>query len=87
MDTELEDVQLVIRPENLIVKDKHESTRDNYFEGTVEVATYLGSTVRYDIKVGEHNLLVDTVFESGDKIFTKGSEIKVIVDPERVLLL
>ncbi|MEW9676844.1 ABC transporter ATP-binding protein [Lentibacillus sp. L22] len=82
-----EDVQVVIRPENIIVKDSGDSSDDNYFEGVVELATYLGSTVRYDIKVGQHNLLVDTVYESGEKIFKSGAKIKLIVHPERVLLI
>ncbi|MEN1969878.1 ABC transporter ATP-binding protein [Lentibacillus sp. N15] len=82
-----EDVQVVIRPENIIVKDSEDSSDDNYFEGVVELATYLGSTVRYDIKVGQHNLLVDTVYESGEKIFNPGAKFKLVVHPERVLLI
>lgn len=82
-----EDVQVIIRPENIRVRTSEVSEDENYFEGTVEFSTYLGSTVRYEVKMENHNLIIDTVYESGDQILNPGAQIKMVVHPERVLLI
>ncbi len=87
LKAEKEDVQVIIRPENIRVEIDENSEQDNYMEGTVELATYLGSTVRYEINVDNNNLLVDTIYESGESIYKPGTSIKLMVDPERVLLI
>ncbi|HLS09855.1 ABC transporter ATP-binding protein, partial [Lentibacillus sp.] len=84
---EKEEVQVVIRPESINILDGDSKYYDNYFEGEIQFATYLGSTVRYDIKVGEYDLLADTVYESGDSILQNGTKVKLGVAPERVLLI
>src|SRR5699024_8838360 len=76
VETDKEDVQVIIRPESFQVIDNGE-TVDNYFEGIVQFATYLGSTVRYDIKVGEYSVVADTVYESGDSIIRNGTKVKL----------
>ncbi|MGM8215885.1 ABC transporter ATP-binding protein [Bacillaceae bacterium W0354] len=85
--TDKDDVKVIIRPENINVLNGESETYDNAFEGEIQFATYLGSTVRYDIKVGEHSLVVDTTYESGDSIKQSGSKVKLGVSPERVLLI
>ncbi len=84
---EKEDVKLFIRPESIDLVDENSRNYDNYFEGTIQFATYLGSTVRYDIKVGKYQLIADTVYESGDNILDTGTKVKLGVSPERVLLI
>src|SRR5699024_6242090 len=86
-NTEKEEVQVVIRPESINILDGDSKYYDNYFEGEIQFSTYLGSTVRYDIKVGEYDLLADTVYESGDSILQNGTKVKLGVAPERVLLI
>lgn len=86
-DVDKEDVQIVIRPESIIVLDKNSQAYDNYFEGEVKLSTYLGSIVRYDITVGEYNLVADTTYESGNNILQEGAKVKLGVSPERVLLI
>lgn len=80
-------VEVVIRPENIQVLNGENDKRENTFEGEIQLATYLGSIVRYDVKVGKHKLLVDTTYESGDNIKNNGSAIRLSVSPERVLLI
>lgn len=87
VDLGKEDVQVIIRPESINVIDEHSVDYDNYFEGVIQFATYLGSTVRYDIQVGEYNVIADTVYESGDSILKNGTKVKLGVSPERVLLI
>lgn len=81
------DVQVVIRPENINILNNKSQKYDNYFEGTIELATYLGSTVRYEIVVDKHRLVADTVYESGDSILKDGTTVKLGILPERVLLI
>src|SRR5690625_2009019 len=56
-NTDKEDVRVIIRPENINVITKDSIEYDNYFEGEIQFSTYLGSTVRYDIKVGEYTIV------------------------------
>jgi len=84
--TDRKDIQVIIRPENINVINGDKDV-DNFFEGVIQFATYLGSTVRYDVKVGEHQLVVDTTYESGDSIKKDGSTIRLGVSPERVLII
>lgn len=84
---ETNDVKVIIRPENINILDDKSQEYDNYFEGTIELATYLGSTVRYEIVVDQHRLVADTVYESGDSILKDGTAVKLGISPERVLLI
>ncbi|WP_042143628.1 ABC transporter ATP-binding protein [Paucisalibacillus sp. EB02] len=85
--TDKKDIQVIIRPENINVLSEGSDDNGNAFEGVIQFATYLGSTVRYDVKVGEHQLVVDTTYESGDSIKKNGSTIRLGVSPERVLII
>lgn len=87
MKADKESVQLIIRPENIIVMSEGANSNNNIIEGVVDVSTYLGSTVRYDVKVGETTIIVDSVYESGESIFKQGAKVKLSIDPERVLLI
>jgi len=86
-NTDKEDVRVIIRPENINVITKDSIEYDNYFEGEIQFSTYLGSTVRYDIKVGEYTIVADTTYESGKSILESGSPVKLGISPERVLLI
>ncbi|WP_026907567.1 ABC transporter ATP-binding protein [Paucisalibacillus globulus] len=85
--TDKKDIQVIIRPENINVISEGADDNENVFKGVIQFATYLGSTVRYDVKVGEHQLVVDTTYESGDSIKKNGSTIQFGVSPERVLII
>lgn len=82
-----DDVQVVIRPENINVLNQRSVDYDNSFEGEIIFATYLGSIVRYDIKVGKYTLTTDTTYESGNDILSSGTIVRLGVSPERVLLI
>jgi len=87
-DNTHENVELVIRPENIeISSEGFDEGQTNVFEGTVEIATYLGSIVRYTILVKETELLVDTTYNSGSKVLSEGSYVKLKIDPKRVVVL
>lgn len=87
MESDKGEVQVVIRPENIRIVDENSQDTNNTFSGIVQFATYLGSTVRYEIKVGDYHLSVDTIYESGEQIFKEGTVLRLDVSPQRVLLI
>ncbi|KZE64067.1 ABC transporter ATP-binding protein [Fictibacillus phosphorivorans] len=87
---EQKEVNVIVRPENIKAFKPGTISSDeltNIIEGTVLVSTYLGSIVRYDIKVEEYQLVVDTTFVPGESILTEGEKVQLTIDPERVLLI
>lgn len=88
--TTKKEVDAIIRPEHVKVEAADsiiDDTRTNVIEGTVLMSTYLGSVVRYDVQVGEYQLIVDTTYSSGLSIFKEGRKVKLTVEHERVLLI
>ncbi|MBD7944141.1 ABC transporter ATP-binding protein [Psychrobacillus sp. FSL K6-2684] len=88
--TAKKDVDIIIRPEHVMVEPVDsivDSSTTNVIEGTVLMSTYLGSIVRYDIQVGEYQLIVDTTYSTGANIFEEGKKVKLTVEFERVLLI
>ncbi|MDQ0271634.1 ABC transporter ATP-binding protein [Cytobacillus purgationiresistens] len=84
------EVNLIVRPENIKAFKPgtiNEDKLTNIIDGTVLVSTYLGSIVRYDIKVDEYQLVVDTTFVPGEAILTEGEKVQLSIDPERVLII
>lgn len=84
------EVDAIIRPEHVKVEAADsviDETKTNVIEGTVLMSTYLGSVVRYDVQVGEYQLIVDTTYSSGVSIFKEGRKVKLTVEHERVLLI
>jgi len=82
------DVEVIIRPESvrLFTGDVKDSS-DNILEGTIELATYLGPTIRYDVKVGDLQFEVDTTFEAGNPLLESGTKVKLEIDPNRVVII
>src|SRR5699024_3978012 len=87
-DNTHENVELVIRPEKIEISSKgFDEGQTNVYEGIVDIATYLVSSVRYTILVKETELLVDTTYNSGSKGLSEGSYVKLKIDPKRVVVL
>jgi len=85
-----QEVDAIIRPEHVKVEQLDsviDSSSKNVIQGKVLMSTYLGSVVRYDVKVGEYELIVDTTYSSGTKIFSEGADVKLTIEHERVLLI
>ena len=64
-----------------------DSSTTNVIEGTVVMSTYLGAIVRYDVQVGEYQLIVDTTYSTGANIYEEGRKVKLTIEFERVLLI
>ncbi len=77
-------MKLVVRPESIDLVDakKEWSGDENVIEGTIEVAMYIGSIIRYTIRVGEQIVYVDRADPQHSGIFHEGSRVKLILKKE-----
>ena len=60
---------------------------NNSKDGTDEIARKAGAIVRYDVQVGEYQLIVDTTYSTGANIYEEGKKVKLTIEFERVLLI
>lgn len=84
------EVEVIIRPESIQIYKSMDSALTeslNLIEGEILISTYLGSIVRYEVKVGNYRLSVDTTYSPGDGILQEGEKVKMAIEPERVLLI
>ncbi|MBM7096865.1 MULTISPECIES: ABC transporter ATP-binding protein [Alteribacter] len=83
------EVQALIRPEGieLYKSDQVPAGAQNILDGTVEMFTYLGPNIRYDVKVGEFEFMVEQPYYQGVPLLTEGDKVKLTIEPERVLLI
>ncbi|MBP2241788.1 ABC-type Fe3+/spermidine/putrescine transport system ATPase subunit [Cytobacillus eiseniae] len=87
---EKKQAKAIIRPEHIQVLPYDTDVNKeevNVLEGIVLMSTYLGPTVRYDMKVGDQEIIVDTTYSSGISIFEEGRKVKLSIDHGRVLLI
>lgn len=82
------DVEVLIRPESIrLLKGEQAAGQDNVLEGKVTLSTYQGATVRYEVKTGSLKFKVDTVFRSGAPLLEEGADVKLAIEPDRVVIL
>jgi ABC-type Fe3+/spermidine/putrescine transport system ATPase subunit len=82
------DVEVLVRPEGIrLWTTSPGENSENVFKGTVKLATYLGSAIRYDIQVGSLQFIVDSIFKDGDNLLTEGMNVWLGIDPEQVVLV
>ncbi|MDQ0340588.1 ABC-type Fe3+/spermidine/putrescine transport system ATPase subunit [Caldalkalibacillus uzonensis] len=87
-NTNKNDVNVMIRPESIELFANGASTDgENVIEGEVIISTYLGSQIRYDVKVGMYEFMVDKTYEPGVPVLESGEKVKLKINPERVLLI
>lgn len=84
--TNKKEVEVIIRPENIRINE-NQKENDNVFEGTVLFSTFLGSLVRYDIDLEGQTIIIDSTYQSGLNIYKSDTRLKILIDPERVLLI
>ncbi|TRY23719.1 ABC transporter ATP-binding protein [Brevibacillus sp. LEMMJ03] len=87
--TNRSEVDVIIRPESirLFADGAQVDTGDNLLEGTISMSTYLGSIIRYDVQVGELQVEVDKTFEAGSPLLPAGTNVKLAIDPNVVVIL
>ncbi|PIW28286.1 MAG: polyamine ABC transporter ATP-binding protein [Rhodospirillales bacterium CG15_BIG_FIL_POST_REV_8_21_14_020_66_15] len=82
-----ERVTAMARPQNLTIGAPGDATGDGRLEGQVEVLEFLGTIVRYAVKVGGTSLLVDETHRAGRPVFQLGDRVSLGVDAEDIRLL
>lgn len=87
-NTDKKDVKVMIRPESIELFSNNDTVDgDNIIEGEVIISTYLGSQIRYDVKVGSHEFTVDRIYEPEVQVLNSGAKVYLKINPERVLLI
>ena len=75
--------RLVFRPQHASLS----SAEGIPLRGPVTHREFLGATVRYAVRIGGSEILVETPFHSGNELCTVGDVVGVALPPERMLYL
>ncbi|MBS0548764.1 MAG: ABC transporter ATP-binding protein [Proteobacteria bacterium] len=75
--------KLVFRPQHASLAPAEGAT----MSGPVTHREFLGATVRYGVKIGGSEILVDTPFQSGAELRDVGATVGVALPPQRMLYL
>ena len=75
--------RLVFRPQHATLSSVDGAT----LRGPVTHREFLGATVRYGVRVGGSEILIETPFQSGAELRTVGDMVGVALPPERMLYL
>ncbi|MBM3644208.1 MAG: ABC transporter ATP-binding protein [Alphaproteobacteria bacterium] len=72
----------------LMFRPQHASlAADAPIAGTIVHREFLGATVRYALRVGESDVVVDVPFQSGGDLHDVGAHVGIALPPERALYL
>ncbi|WP_296335097.1 ABC transporter ATP-binding protein [Reyranella sp.] len=75
--------RLVFRPQHATLSSVAGAT----LRGPVTHREFLGATVRYSVRIGGSEILVEVPFQSGGELRTVGDMVGVALPPERMLFL
>jgi len=75
--------RLVFRPQHASLSPVAGAT----MSGPVTHREFLGATVRYSVRIGDREILVDTPFQSGGDLHAIGETVGVVLPPARMLYL
>ena len=77
--------RLVFRPQDVRLVD--DAWADAVLQGRVVDREFLGSSVRYGVRVGVSEITVDVPFRAGDTPRESGAEVRLALRPQAALLL
>ena len=75
--------KMIFRPQDARIR----SGGDGPLAGTIAHREFLGSTVRYGVRIGAAEIAVDTPFHAGDRLYTHGDSVSVAIAPGAILWL
>ena len=80
---------IAIRPQNISLHPQGTAVEDAEIKLAAEVREieFLGSTLRYGVKVGRENILVDHVHKPGDRVFAVADKVEVAIGAGQYILL
>lgn len=76
---------IVFRPQNLTLCEPGNESAD--LQGEIKIREFLGNIVRYEIQVGQQNLLVDEVYGLGKMPAETGSTVGLQIDKEHIMVM
>ena len=74
---------VVFRPQDARIR----AGGDSPLAGTIAHREFLGSTVRYGVRIGAAEIAVDTPFHAGDRLYTHGDPVSVAIAPGAIIWL
>ncbi len=78
----------MFRPQNLSIAGVDEAPAEaGCLEGSVEMLEFLGTLVRYAVRVGEASILVDETHRAGRRLFKMGDQVRLNIAPTDIRLL
>ena len=75
--------RLVFRPQHATLS----SAEGAALRGPVTHREFLGATVRYGVRIGDSEILIETPFQSGSELRSVGDMVGVALPPQRMLFL
>ena len=78
---------IVFRPQSVNVNSSHLPYATMKLEGTIDSLEFLGSTVRYRVKIGKAVILVDENHKRGTKIYGENEAVKLSIPQDQVLFI
>jgi iron(III) transport system ATP-binding protein len=75
--------RLVFRPQHAALSAPESAA----LRGPVTHREFLGATVRYGVRLGESEVLIETPFQSGSELRSVGDQVGVDLPPRRMLFL
>ena len=83
------DCTAMFRPQSLRITAEGDSAEPDWVQlrGAVEHFEFLGSLIRYSVRVGEHMLLVDDTHQKGRPMFSVGEAVALSLETAQVRIL
>jgi len=78
---------IVFRPQSVHVNPETATTSAMNLSGTIESLEFLGSTVRYGVKVGKVTVLADEDHQRGKKVYDEMEQVQLMIPQEQILFV
>jgi iron(III) transport system ATP-binding protein len=80
---------VVFRPQNLVIRHRQEAPIESgtRLDGVVDHKEFLGSVIRYRVKIGEQFILVDASHQRGADALAEGEPVSVYLNHDQVIQL
>ncbi len=78
---------IVFRPQSVHVNPETDLPSAVNLNGTVESREFLGSTVRYAVKVGEITVLAEEDHQRGEKIYGETEPVRLVIPQQQILFV
>ena len=78
---------IVFRPQTVQVNPEGDVDSAMHLQGVIESLEFLGSTVRYAVKVGNNTVLADEDHQRGKRIYDVKEDVQLVIPQQQVLFV